>query len=434
MIKYDSYKDSGVEWIGEIPDHWGNVKIKSLFSFNKGQGLSKGLLSEEGKYKCILYGELFTSYKNQNVIFNVLSKTNNLGNIISKGDEILIPGSTTTTGIDLSNSKHLPHKGISLGGDIIILKPRINTTSPEYYSYFITYVSTPEFIVGSRGVTIYHIYPKQIREIHVCYPPIREQQQIVSFLDTKTILIDTLIEKTQNKIELLKEKRISLINHVVTKGLNPNVEMKDSEERWLGFYPSSWMCVNFGVISSLQQGLQIPFDNRFFEQIEDSYEYITTQSIHRPKQPRQYIKSPKKSVLCYEDDIVYGRTGNTGEVVTGVHGVFHNNFFRIDFNRKKINKEYLIWFLNNSRFKEHILLISGTTTIPDLNHSDFFSTRFLIPPIEEQQQIVEYLDEQTKLIDSTVTKEQKRIELLKEYRQSLISNVVTGKIKVTTDE
>ena len=261
-------------------------------------------------------------------------------------------------------------------------------------------------------------------------PPISEQQQIVSFLDDKTQKIDTLIQQKKKKVELLKEKRISLINHVVTKGLDTNVEMKDSGVEWIGEIPSDWGNPFFGLITNLQQGLQIPFENRFFEKEEGMYEYITTKSVHNPNNPRQYIKNPKKTVTCTKDEILYGRTGNTGEVITNVEGVFHNNFFKIEYLKDLLNKNYLIYQLTNSRFRENVLLLSGTTTIPDLNHGDFNSMRCLIPPLSEQQQIVEYLDKQTEEIDTLIQLEQKKIDTLKEYRQSLISEVVTGKIKV----
>ena len=151
---YPSYKDSGMERIGEIPIGWDLLKVKNICSFGKGQGLSKGSTDTEGKNECILYGELFTVYKNYNVIDTIVSRTNEEGYVISNGNEILIPGSTTTTGIDLSNSKYLPYQNVILGGDIIILYPRINSYIQEFVSLFLTYVSTPEFIVGSRGVTI----------------------------------------------------------------------------------------------------------------------------------------------------------------------------------------------------------------------------------------------------------------------------------------
>jgi type I restriction enzyme S subunit len=206
--------------------------------------------------------------------------------------------------------------------------------------------------------------------------------------------------------------------------------MKDSGVEWIGEIPSHWELPNLGLMTNLQQGLQIPFSDRLFEKEKGCYEYITTKSVHNPNDPKQYVKNPKESVLCDYEDILFGRTGNTGEVVTKVSGVFHNNFFKIDFNREKILKEYFLYYLRNSRFRENILLLAGTTTIPDLNHGDFYSCKITLPPNSEQQQIVEYLDSETQLIDKTISNEERRIELLKEYRQSLISEVVTGKIKV----
>ena len=429
MERYDLYKDSGVEWIGEIPSSWGKTKLKyklqevvtggtpdtsnDSFWSDEDKGINwisisditsngreisgtKKFISEKGlkskKLKILPIGSLIYS------IYGSIGKISRLG----------IPSTV--------------HQGI-LG---LRTNSTYNTTFLEYYLiYFKEYVS-----LFSSSNTQENLNQEKVSNFDIPVPPLSEQQQIVSFLDTKTSLIDSLIEKTQRKIELLKEKRTSLINEVVTKGLNPNVEMKDSDVEWIGEIPSHWDTPFFGLISNLQQGLQIPFDNRFFEKEEGMFEYITTKSVHNPNDPRQYVLNPKKSVVCGKDEILYGRTGNTGEVITNVEGVFHNNFFKIVYDKDKLVKEYLIYQLTNSRFRETILLLSGTTTIPDLNHGDFNSMRCLIPPVKEQQQIVEFLDEQTGLIDKTISIEEKRIELLKEYRQSLISEVVTGKRKV----
>ncbi|MDA7762287.1 restriction endonuclease subunit S [Crocinitomicaceae bacterium] len=200
---------------------------------------------------------------------------------------------------------------------------------------------------------------------------------------------------------------------------------KDSGVEWIGEVPSHWENPSFNFISNLQQGLQIPYNNRFFEKGTGMHEYITTKSVHNPNDPKQYILNPKKSVICKKEDILYGRTGNTGEVVTNVEGVFHNNFFKIDFNKALLTSKYLIYQLINVKFKENILLLAGTTTIPDLNHGDFNSMKCIIPPLLEQQQIVSFLDSKTALIDSLIEKTQRKIELLKEKRTALINEVVT---------
>jgi type I restriction enzyme, S subunit len=414
MKKYDSYKDSGVQWIGEIPSHWGYSIVGRHFEIERGRVISK-IEIEDNK------GE-FPVYSSQTTNNGELGKINTYD---FEGEYV----TWTTDGVHT--------------GTCFFRKGKFNTTnvcgmlsirntpySLPFLSFFLNQVTKPYVRIDINP----KLMNNMMSEIPLVLPPLHEQQQIVQFLDIKTSLIDSLIDKTQLKIELLKEKRTSLINHVVTKGLNPNVEMIDSGVEWIGEIPIEWDNPFFGLISNLQQGLQIPFDNRFFEYEDGMFEYITTKSVHNPNDTKQYVLNPKKSVICSKDEILYGRTGNTGEVVTNVNGVFHNNFFKIEYRTDLLNKEYLIYFLTNSRFRETILLLSGTTTIPDLNHGDFNSCRCLIPPLSEQQQIVEYLDEQTQTIDTTITKEQKRIELLKEYRQSLISEVVTGKIKVTTDD
>ena len=437
MVRYDSYKDSGVEWVGEIPSKWEWLKIKNLFSFSKGTGISKSDIEEDGTSKCILYGELFTRFKDFNVIPSEFSKTNLEDRIVSEGNELLIPGSTTTTSVDLCNCKTLNHKGIQLGGDIIILKPRRNDIFNEFYSYYISTVTKPDFETGGRGVTIHHIYPKQIREIHIPYIPLSEQQQIVSFLDTKTSLIDSLIEKTQRKIELLKERRTSLINEVVTKGLNPNVEVKDSGVEWIGEIPSHWEFVRIGHLNRVVRGgsPRPSGDPRFFN--GDFIHWITVKDI--TSKTGKYVTTTdtklteegmKQSRVLEPETLVLTNSGVTLGIpgILKIRGCINDGSVSFLDMSPKIERDYLYYFWTTQT--ELLLEQQSGYGQPNLNIEIVSNVRFPLPPLSEQQQIVEYLDEQTGLIDKTISIEEKRIELLKEYRQSLISEVVTGKRKV----
>lgn len=433
MIKYLKYKSSEVEWIGEIPDHWKITKIKytkdgSRNSFIDGDWIESKDISDEG-IKYITSGNIgYGFYKEQGNGFisdNTFEKLNCTE--LFEGDLII-----SRLFLPVGRSCILPklNNRVVTCVDNVILRPK-KEYDKKYLNYQFNsnrYSEHTELI--SRGVTLTRISRGMLGNISIVVPPISEQQQIVKYLDEKIELIDKLISTKELKIDLLKSQRTSLINEVITKGLDPNVKLRFSGVDWIGEIPEHWTLINFGRICSVRQGLQIPFDDRYFDEIENSYEYITTQSVHNPNQPKQYILNPKSNVICNEDDILMGRTGNTGEVVSNVKGVFHNNFFLIDFDRSKILKEFLIWFLNNPRLKEELLLLSGTTTIPDLNHGKFLSTRVVFPNKNEQQIIIEYLDTRTNEIDELVSMEQKKIELLKEYRQSLISEVITGKIDV----
>jgi len=152
----------------------------------------------------------------------------------------------------------------------------------------------------------------------------------------------------------------------------------------------------FGNICSVRQGLQIAISNRKKEPADNRLKYITIQYLHGGKSP-EYIENPRESVICNENDILMTRTGNTGMVVTNVKGVFHNNFFLIDFNRDKFTKDYLVNYLNLPTIQAEILKRAGTSTIPDLNHGQFYQIRLIVPPIELQNQFADFVKHIDKL-------------------------------------
>ena len=198
----------------------------------------------------------------------------------------------------------------------------------------------------------------------------------------------------------------------------------------MGDIPKHWEVNRVKNICKVRQGLQISFDKRLNSNLEGSLEYLTIKSINNPNNPKQYILNPSKNVICTKDDMLMARTGATGKPIINVEGVFHNNFFLIDFDRNKVNKMYLYYYLKSSSIYEYLLLVAGTTTIPDLNHGSFYSTPFFLIENEEQTQIVEYIEQESKRLDTKIIKAKKYIKLLTEYRNALISEVVTGKIKV----
>jgi type I restriction enzyme S subunit len=203
-------------------------------------------------------------------------------------------------------------------------------------------------------------------------------------------------------------------------------EYKDSGAEWLGAVPSEWNVMQLRRITHLQQGLQIPQDKRFHEAGHNRVEYITIKYLNS-KDPSQaeYILSASDRVLCNEDDVLLARTGATGQVVTGVNGAFHNNFFKVNYDRNKVTKEFLVYFLSVKEVLGHLLMLAGTTTIPDLNHGAFLGTKIAIPDFMVQAGVVDFLDHETAKIDTLIEKQQQLIALLKEKRQAVISHAVT---------
>ncbi|WQY11019.1 restriction endonuclease subunit S [Helicobacter pylori] len=156
--------------------------------------------------------------------------------------------------------------------------------------------------------------------------------------------------------------------------------------------PKDWEIKTFRDISTINQGLQIPISQRLKAPTEHAKFYITIQALNNRKE-FEYIKTYNESVVCHKDDILMTRTGNTGMVITNIEGVFHNNFFKINFDRTLINKDFLVYFLSLEQTQKTILRKAGTSTIPDLNHNDFYSLSIPLPPLNEQIAIANILSD-----------------------------------------
>ncbi len=172
--------------------------------------------------------------------------------------------------------------------------------------------------------------------------------------------------------------------------------------------PKDWEIKTFRDISTINQGLQIPISQRLKAPTEHAKFYITIQALNNRKE-FEYIKTYNESVVCHKDDILMTRTGSTGMVITNIEGVFHNNFFKINFDRTLINKDFLVYFLSLEQTQKTILKKAGTSTIPDLNHNDFYSLLIPLPPLNEQiaiANILSTLDHYLYSLDALILKKE----------------------------
>ena len=422
MKRYDSYKDSGVEWIGEIPSHW--IKGKWGYYYNSGMGstILKEDLVEDGEVPVY-------SATQEDRVFGYI---NNPKLILNEGD-IVIPA----RGNSIGHVKLISNKSTT-SQTTIYSKSKDENLDSRYSYYYCKGNKTNLFPFVQTAIP--QITVTEISFNPIIIPPLSEQQQIVSFLDTKTSLIDSLIEKTQRKIELLKEKRTSLINEVVTKGLNPNVEMKDSGVEWIGEIPSHWeKCKIKHLSKTISKGTTPSTIGReiidegtiYYIKIDDFDDY----SVHTPN---KFIDETTQKLLerssLQENDILVVITGSTTgkTVILPKECIPSNTNQNISFVRLKESKKvkFTWYWLFSKKIQSQVSQMFNVSTLPSLSMEDLGNFQIPQPPISEQQQIVEYLDTQTGLVDKTISIEEKRIELLKEYRQSLISEVVTGKRKV----
>ncbi len=421
--RYPVYRDSGVEWLGKVPEGWNTERLKYCAT----------LINEkvDGRESNLQYTGLenIESWTGRLIPSEEISTSEGQSNIYELED-VLFGKLRPYLAKVLSAKEH----GICTG-ELLVLRPK--DVSQEY---LFRYMLARDFISIVDSSTYGAKMPRAswdfIGDLPVLLPTEAEQRAIAAFLDSETGRIDTLIEKKERQVELLQEKRATLISHAVTKGLDSDVKMKDSGVEWLGEVPVKWELMKFRRVCRLQQGLQIAQSNRFGEKGPNRFEYITVKSIHAndTTNSKEYIENPTRSVICTTDDILLARTGATGEVISGQNGVFHNNFFKIIYDRKIVDKNYLIYYLSNTQIKKHLLLLAGTTTIPDLNHGEFLSTHFISPDIHEQQNIISFLNNETGNIDTLIDKIRQSISKLREYRTALISAAVTGKIDVRSEE
>jgi type I restriction enzyme S subunit len=197
---------------------WEHVELADIFHFKKGNGLSKGMITESGPNKCVLYGELYTKYSE--VIDKIFSRTDSLDGTPSKAGDILIPSSTTTSGIDLANATAILENDVLLGGDINILRPKILMSS-VFMAHVLTHTKKHEIASRAQGITIIHLYGSDLKGLKIRIPSeIKEQQKIAAVLTSADNEIDTL----KQKLDYLKQEKKALMQQLLTGKRRVKVE------------------------------------------------------------------------------------------------------------------------------------------------------------------------------------------------------------------
>ena len=425
MNTYSSYKDSGIEWMGNIPESW--ELTKNRFGFLK----HKNGLNESDDTNVLSLTTTGVKVK-RDLNFGKSSESYIGHQLVEQGDIVFTPRDFDQTPILSDVSKY---EGC-ISNLYIVDKTKENVLNRyvNYYWYGLKY-SVDYFKNFSHGMR-YSFNRFQFDEIPLLIPSLREQQQISDYLDYKTSKIDILIEKTQQKIELLKEQRTSLINTTVTKGLNPNVEMKDSRVEWIGEIPSEWEVVKLKFVGKVVIGLSYSPDNVVDEGEGTLVMRSTNVQNGKPSfHNNVYVNKdiPDRMVTREGDILICSRNGSRNLIGKNciiskdIEGMTFGVFMTIF--RSKYWK-LIYWVLNSPVFKSQ----SGLYLTSTINQLTVSTIKNLTIPFtfneREQQQIVDYLDKETSRIDKLVDIESKRIYLLKEYRQSLISEVVTGKVDV----
>ena len=408
----DGYKDTE---IGVIPVEWKSIELGDIATFSKGKGISKNDISEDG-VECIRYGELFTTYSE--VIKNVISKTNSTKNMVySKVNDTLMPTSDVTpTG--LATASALNKEGVILGGDILIIRSEDILNS--YLSYFIR-SHKKQIMKLVSGSTVYHIYANDMKKLKIPLPPLKEQEKIADILSTADAKIDA-IQIQIDKAETLKK---GLLQKLLSEGIGHS-EFKDSE---LGKIPLSWEVVSVeDITASHKQG--------YYTKDEYTGKGIYLIRITDLGNPKiDYSDMPKlpisdndyKSFKVSKGDFLFARSGAIGRygiVYEDYHAVFASYLIRFTFQQDKVINEYFGYFYETKKAINQLLSITQGSSNININANNIKSIKLVLPPLEEQKQIVEILSTADEKLEVLRAKKEKYETLKKGLLQKLLSGEV----------
>lgn len=422
MKAYSEYKDSEIEWLGNVPEDWSVKRLKFLSHIKTGEKDTVNR-EENGKYPFFVRADTVESINSYSY----------------DGEAVLTAGDGVGVGrvFHYINGKFDYHQRVYKVSDFTEI-------TGKYFFYFMKENFHKEVMKISAKSTVDSLRLPMFLDFPVAFGSIKEQQTIANFLDRKTRQIDTLIEKKQKMIELLKEERTAVINHSVTKGLNPDVKMKDSGIEWLGEIPEHWEVKPLKyLLKDGKEGIKIgPFGSSLKLEImkPTGIKVYGQENIIRDNftAGNKFIDKQKFAELSvYEilaDDIVVTMMGTTGKskvIPQGIaKGIMDSHLIRMRVNNSTtpeliallINDSYYLW----SQIKQN----SKGSIMEGLNSGIIKSLLIAYASLAEQKKILSYLKIKLQRIEKTVTDALEQIELLNEYRTALISEAVTGKIDV----
>lgn len=437
-------KDSGIEWIGEIPDNWELKKLKYIAtSFSKGNGITKEQIIENGDTPCVRYGDIYSKYSYN---FSECKVRTNYQIIespkyFSYGDILF----TCTGELIEEIGKSIAYTGKEkclAGGDIFIAKHNEN---PIFMGYALDsfYIQNQKSF-GKAKLKVVHISTGEIQNLFLCLPPLNIQKRIADFLDSKCSKIDSLKNDITKQIETLEQYKKSVITEAVTKGINPDVIMKDSGIEWIGEIPEPWEVKPLGHILS--------------ERVEKNYPIKTDVILSLSIDIGITLYSEKTTNLDrFKDDITGYKLAHEGDlvlnsmnVISGAEGISAyygcvSPVYYVLYDNEKENHycaRFYDYHFKTLTLRKYLFSIGKGILAIDrgegrvntcrlkVSNYDLKHLHFPVPPKNEIETIVRYLDTKCNRIDSIVESKRHQLEILEDYKKSLIYEYVTGKKQV----
>lgn len=428
-----AFKDSGIEWLGEIPQHWEVVKGFFLF-------VNKKELNSNFQCKTRLALTL------NGVIEKDIGQNFGLNPLDFRTYQIFNYDDLVFKLIDLDNINtsrvgYVYKKGIMSSAYIRLIPKEKSCSKYFYYFYYSLYVKQ---IFNNIGTGVRStLNADELLSIKIPLPPLEEQKAIADFLDSKCTQIDNFCEKKQKLITLLNEKKQSLINECVTKGLDTNVTFKDSGIEWLGEIPQHWEIKKLKYIGEIFGGVTGKTIKDFSKEYKPNFKpYITftnvcNNAIINPNSMEYvFIDFDEKQNKVLKNDILFLQSSETFEdvgksaIYLNDDEVYLNTFckgFRIE---REAYPMYLNYLLSSLSYKRYFMSVCSGFTRINLRQEHFLDIPLILPLLQEQEQIADFLDSKISKIDKIIEKTKKQIKLIKEYKNTLINQAICGRINL----
>lgn len=416
--RYPEYKDSGVEWIGDVPKAWGVFRAKNLF-----KKMNRAPLAEDEIVTAFRDGAV-TLRKNRREDGFTMADLEIGYQRIEKGDLVIHGMDSFAGAIGVSDSDGKASPVYS------VCKP-IGDSDARYHAYLLRHMAKSKYIFAlAKGIrersTEFRF--KEFGSLFVSEPPQKEQQKIAQYLDEKTASIDQIIEKKQKLIELLREKRTAVINHAVTKGLDLKAELVESGIDWIGKIPKGWEIRKLKSGFIFEKGKE---SGKFTQEFVGAEENVGIYPVYSGQTENNgVLGSINTFKYDYPQGVLFSTTvgakAMTTKFLTGKFSLSQNCVLMIP--SKKADSSYFNYLLEIGfkRMRDNI----PSHMQPSLRVSDLNKFVVLFPALEEQRKIAEYLNLKCEIMDHAMIKIYGAIEKLQEFKSSLIFSVVTGKIKV----
>jgi len=444
LKKYESYKDSGVEWLGEIPEHWEIKRLINIMDFiNRG---ATPIYVEDSKIKIINQATFSKGFFDFNGLKSIDEKCllglNFKRSRVLKNDILL----ASTGGGVLGKIIYIDFENENYFADSHVTIIRGNKCESKFFYYILSIsydLINGVLAQGSTNQT--ELQRKWLCNFNFPFPPLPEQTAIAKFLDDKTAKIEQAIAQKEKQIELLKERRQILIHKAVTKGINPDVKFKDSGVEWIGEIPEGWEVKRLKYfIKDLESGVSVNASESE-NAIEGEIGVLKTSCVYKyvfeSNENKKVFNSDLKRVNCpvKKNSIIISRmnapdlVGASGFVEKDYPNLFlPDRLWQTVFNQIDISVGWLSQVIKTIGFRNCISAIANgsSPSMKNISKGDYLNLRVPHPPLKGQIEVFDFIENISNKIATTISLKEQEIEKLKEYKASLINSVVTGKVRV----